>query len=1034
MNVNGDDVSLDGAGSDSFCDNWNPNPSSIEGTDRIEAESLDWMIHKPGSPVYPGDTVERPASPIGVDPSGFALNEPASPRRAEAGGGPRPDVDTATADRARRPIVFPKLGQAIGGFRLVAELGRGAFARVYLAHEVELGNRPVALKVSKAEGDEPQILARLQHTHIVPIHSVRDDPETGLRLICMPYFGGANLAQLLDVASDCASNQTHGRSLVDALDLVGQPLAAARPSPSPRPRRASTSPSSTDGQSTFDGDSHAQPTAAANRSFLGRIPWWPRTRVDDEPDSAEIEANPSQPARQFLRASSYVRASTWIMARLAEGLEHAHSRGLLHRDLKPSNILIAADGTPMLLDFNLATLAAGPSPEEGKKAKLGGTLPYMSPEHLDAFNPRGTTHVDAVDERSDLYALGLILFEMIAGHPAFPDPIAKLALTDLIAVMADERRNGAPSLREANPAVPWSLDAIVAKALDPNPDRRYRSAGELAEDLRRFLDDLPLRFTREPSLRETVVKWARRHPRASSTSTIIPVAASLLLALGVIVWGQAGHLRHVAARLNLRLFRESFQECQFLLNTASGGDLTGHLRQGVEKAQAAIDRYAVAGRGNWDQSFWVASLAPDERSTLRQDLTELVILQARARVTIAEKEGNEDDRRRALGWAVAWLDRVETFDTAPSPALLADRARYHRALGQPDLARRDRKLSDSTPAASCRDEYLLATAALAEGRHDQAEARLNHAVKRDPKRFWAWFALGLCHFDQRRFDAAVGDFNVCTALMPEFAWPFANRGLALARSGRIAEAIDSFDRAIELSPNFADALAGRGLVHLESDRADLAEADLGRALELGSRDPNVRAGHAEAIAKLGRRDEALTLYASLILDRPADARLIAARGMIQLQSDPASAEADFAAALKLDPALATAHYGMARICYRTDITSALSHVDRAIAADPNHLDATQLRALIRARLGRLDAINDVEHLIQAPTANRLYNASCAMAILAATRPDSRHEFRAVELLSRALQAGFPAATAQHDPDLASIRHNPDYRRLVGLNP
>ena len=118
--------------------------------------------------------------------------------------------------------------------------------------------------------------------------------------------------------------------------------------------------------------------------------------------------------------------------RLAEGLDHAHSRGLLHRDLKPANILIAGDGTPMLLDFNLAVptelaIKAGPGAEAGEphvqRVLLGGTLPYMSPEHLDALDPEGSTTPGAVEVRSDLYALGLILFEMISGSHPFPEPV-----------------------------------------------------------------------------------------------------------------------------------------------------------------------------------------------------------------------------------------------------------------------------------------------------------------------------------------------------------------------------------------------------------------------------------------------------------------------------------------------------------------------------------------------------------------------------------------------------------------------------------
>jgi hypothetical protein len=120
------------------------------------------------------------------------------------------------------PPRFPEPGEHFEAFQIVGELGRGAFARVYLAEEKDLGHRLVALKVSKAEGDEPQILARLQHTHIVPVYSVHDDPRTGLRLMCMPYLGGANLAQVLEAAGARLPKQATGRSLVEALDLVSQ--------------------------------------------------------------------------------------------------------------------------------------------------------------------------------------------------------------------------------------------------------------------------------------------------------------------------------------------------------------------------------------------------------------------------------------------------------------------------------------------------------------------------------------------------------------------------------------------------------------------------------------------------------------------------------------------------------------------------------------------------------------------------------------------------------------------------------------------
>src|SRR5439155_9925527 len=111
---------------------------------------------------------------------------------------------------------------------------------------------------------------------------------------------------------------------------------------------------------------------------------------------------------------TYVDAILWIVGRLAEGLAHAHDRGILHRDLKPANVLLTDDGQPMLLDFNLS--------EDCKlrghaaAARVGGTLPYMSPEQLAAFSDRGRV----VDARSDLYSLGLILYELLAGRSPFP--------------------------------------------------------------------------------------------------------------------------------------------------------------------------------------------------------------------------------------------------------------------------------------------------------------------------------------------------------------------------------------------------------------------------------------------------------------------------------------------------------------------------------------------------------------------------------------------------------------------------------------
>ncbi len=496
--------------------------------------------------------------------------------------------------RSRSPGELPQPGDELAGFRIIQELGRGAFARVYLAEEIHLGRRLVAIKVSRPEGDEPQVLARLQHTHIVPVHSVCDDPVTGLRVLCMPYFGGANLAQVLDAAGGLDPTEHGGRSLVRALDHFSQhrprpdghpPTGASRSRPqfSDSPTGPLSQPPST---ARWLSQSGLERSVGVSRfrSLFSRLVGT-RGMASIGPGSHAAEADQHQPSRLFLHQASTVQAAVWIVARLAEGLEHAHSRGLLHRDLKPANILLAADGTPMLLDFNLAAENHPESSEgEVRRALIGGTLPYMAPEHLDAFNPRGATAPEAVDERADIYALGLILFEMLAGEPPFPTPPPGTTAFEAIEILTESRRCK-PSLRARCSQVPWSLDALVAKCLEFDPARRYARARDLAEDLRRFLEDLPMKHCPEPSFRERVGKFGRRHPGLCGTTSIAILSLILLVGMGVAVSFAIGAVRDLSVRFQRQRFERDFTETQFLLNTAGASD--DNLAKGIARRRSA---------------------------------------------------------------------------------------------------------------------------------------------------------------------------------------------------------------------------------------------------------------------------------------------------------------------------------------------------------------------------------------------------------------------------------------------------------------
>ncbi|MBV8488462.1 MAG: protein kinase, partial [Planctomycetaceae bacterium] len=813
------------------------------------------------------------------------------------------------ADNPSQRISLPRVGEEINGFRLLLELGRGAFARVFLAEELSLGGRLVALKVSRAEGDEPRMLARLQHAHIVPVHSVYDDPATGLRFLCMPFFGGANLAQVLQEAWGLAHTQASGKSLVEALEqltlrlpsVVGQDgllgsgrLARSRFGSVPQPV-GSMPPAPMEQNETVPAVPEKSVRWRGGRlRELARRLVGPREPVSPDYDDRDL----GLPARRFLRGANGIQASVWIVARLAEGLEHAHARGLLHRDLKPANILIAADGTPMLLDFNLAAAVEPCVPDEQhrlRRAALGGTLPYMSPEHLDALDPEGSTEPGAVDERSDLYALGLILFELIAGTSPFPEPPAGLtSVATIRAMIEDRRRRPVPSLRATCPEVPWSLSALVAQCLDPDPSHRYQSVSHLAEDLRRFLDNLPMKYCKEPSTRERVEKWARRHPGLCG-STSIAIFAVLLL--GIMAGSIAlvyDRMLDLSARMKLQAFDRAFVESQFLLNVAGRDD--EFLARGTRQARKLLSGLGISNptaptRGNGGHSsdplpgvtsLWLKRLRSEELERLRRQIVELLVLEARGEVKLAERSGIPEDRQRAMRRAIARLDQAERLGANVPSALYSERARYHAAIGDVQRAAQDRDRAARQGSSSSQDLTLLGTSLIAAGDAAAAELVLQKAIARDVTSLWAWFAMGHCHFAQGRYLEAAGDFSACVARGPDYAWNHFNRALALARAGHALDAKLAYDHALELDPDLQEARVSRALVELELGQPEPALADLSAAVAAGRRELGILTTLGETLARLGRVSEAESTFRDLLARNPDDAIVLVARGMTRL--------------------------------------------------------------------------------------------------------------------------------------------------------
>ena len=350
---------------------------------------------------------------------------------------------------------FPEAGDQFEEFELVSLIGKGGSSRVFLARDLSLGGKRVVLKVSLDRGQEPKTQGALDHPHIVPVHAVAFQPDEGLRGLSMPYRPGLPLDEIVK-----------------------------RVRPAERPKLARIL-----WDVTVDGTSAVAPAHPQEKhASLHR-----REPTGDRWNGFPVEG-------------TYAQGAAWIAMILARALHYAHGMQTFHRDVKPGNILLTLDHGPQLLDFNLAE--SPHAAHQAESAMLGGTLPYMAPEQIEAFlNPDLWGKVGA---RADIYSLGLVLRELLTGQaPDLPDektPPAR-AMSDLL----DRRMRRVTDVRQFNPQIPHALQAIVDRCLCFNPDDRYPDALSLVEDLERFLTRQPLRLAVNPSRRERIGNWVTRN-------------------------------------------------------------------------------------------------------------------------------------------------------------------------------------------------------------------------------------------------------------------------------------------------------------------------------------------------------------------------------------------------------------------------------------------------------------------------------------------------------------------------------------------
>ena len=766
----------------------------------------------------------------------------------------------------------------LGDFRLVRELGRGGMGVVYEAEQISL-HRRVALKVLPLSGlpeahqlqrfhNEAQAAACLNHEHVVPVYALGN--ENGVHYYAMQYVEGQSLDGVL-------------RRLREERGKNAEPDKRTQGQPAPPPKETTI--------------------------------WENSARNDTDP------CQPGLTARHNSR--SYVRAIARLGVQACLALEHAHRQGVIHRDVKPGNLLIDRSGKLWLTDFGLALF-----PSKVALTRTGdllGTLRYMSPEQASA---RGVV----VDQRSDVYSLGVTLYEMLTLQPALPGDTHH----ELVWQVA---HHDPVRPRRLNPTVPRELETILLKAMEKRVEDRYLTAQEFADDLQRFLEDKPI-SARRPGLARRLWKWVRRHRLAVATCTAVLVVVAVLT--GMFEIGSAR--KRDAAR------RET-------MNAATEAALLQKGQKWEEALVAARRAYGLARAADLEQAF-----VDDQRRRLTD--AEMAVNLEKARL---QKAGGSEltldfpgtDRHYREAFKSYELD-VESDPSEIAPRIRAATIRLqlitaiddwaylrHKFLGKDGgslwklaeaadddewrrklraaLPRQDGDaLEELTKSTELRRQppaaiVLLASALQHASRGAAAERLLRQAQWLHPGDFWINFYLASALYAKQPADVegAARFYQAALALSPSSSAVCQNLGAALLQLRKPAEAEAAFREALRLEPAYAPGYCNLGVSLFHQGKLTEAEAAFRGALQVKPDFPPALNSLGNVFRYERRFPEAEAAYEKAISLLPNYAEAYYNLGLVYAdQSKLPQAETAYRKATVLKPDYAEAHFALGQVLGR----------------------------------------------------------------------------------------------------------------------
>jgi len=684
-----------------------------------------------------------------------------------------------------------------------------------------------------------------------------------------------------------------------------------------------------------------------------------------------------------------LRAAVELIEKVARGVQHAHEHGIVHRDLKPGNILVREDGEPKVVDFGLARVET-----EGSLTATGasvGTPHYMAPEQV-----RGDP--GSVGPRSDVYALGAVLYEAMAGRRPHAGRTTGDIFTRILTQEPDDPRIGKPDL-------PRNLVTIAMKALDKSPVRRYRSAGDFADDLRRFLsgEDIVARPM------STLHRWGRGISRRRGVWAAVAGIAGVGLALAIVLpmlsrergetaraqagldlwarisnvlleadrYSRAGELDATNRRLDdgiaaCREFlsKRDLPEAHYFLGRllrerGQPGDARRELDRAIEmdprlgearleRGLLLIDEYAAAvyHRRRWGaRGEQIEAQEPKLKDLREAAIRDLAVEVGRS----SYFQGSDAAYGRAEltrlrgdpGAAEAELRRiVERWPLHDRAWVALARAAMERGAMQEALAHATAAIERHRGRGEA--YYLRAYFQLVQTQSLELKtgemARLSEAAIRDADRAielgWraapAYVARGLGRRQRGDTSGAIADYTEALRLDPDVSEAHANRAHLRWEAGDLQGAMQDFDAALRIAPGFGEVYNNRARLREALGDFEGAVRDYSFVIQHDPLFVGPYLGRAHALVKLGRLDAAMADYDAALQRDPRRILAYYNRALLKgARGDMEGAIADYDAAIRIDPEFAEALNGRGELKYKLrDAGGAMEDLDAALAIRP----------------------------------------------------------------------------------------------------